>query len=110
MRLGVDGDHGIRDVRVDPAEPFDRRGHEPFDLPAVADVGLEREVDGRVVERVARPGADHHAGASPLGALGDRPAEAVGAAADDDHLLGKRLFTGHSAVVFPPPAPPNALP
>src|SRR5205823_2570657 len=39
------------------------------------------------------------------GLQGDRAAEAVRAAADDDHLLGEGLLTGHSAERLSPTRP-----
>src|SRR3954465_12721704 len=101
MRLRVDGDHRVRDVRVDPPEPFEGCVDEPLDLRAVRDIRLEREVDVCGVESLTRACPDDDARSSCLGALGDRPPEAVRASADHHDLLRKRFFPGHRRRLSP---------
>src|SRR5262249_20803647 len=95
VRLRMDGDHGVRDVGVDPAEAVDGFSDEAIDVLPSSDVDLDREpsgtggldlADGRI-ERLTRPRADDDLGAAVGSGPRDRTAEPIGVACDDDDLL-----------------------
>jgi hypothetical protein len=118
MRLCVDGDHGVGDVRVDAAEALDGLVDEPLHLVALRDVDLDRDPLGapgfdlgdRVLEGFSITSADDDGRAAIRDGPRDRPPEPVRPAGDHHDLLRERLLPRHPSRGLPASTGRNALP
>ncbi len=111
VRLRVDRDDRVRDIRVDPPEAVDRLLDHLLHLVLHRAVGRDGErlraerldLAHARVERLAVAGGDDDLRAALAGEPGDGAAEPARGARDEDHLLGQRFLAsvGHRSSLCP---------